>query len=119
MGYEFYFEKLEVWKNARSFVTSIYETTKVFPSDEKYGLTSQIRRSALSIMANIAEGMSRKTTKEKKRFINIAYGSAIETLNFIIIAQDLNLITTEDYHTLRKDLEYIANQLNALHRTLG
>lgn len=68
--YEFYFEKLEVWKNARNFVKDIYVITESFPNAEKFGLTSQIRRATVSITANIAEGFSRKTRIEKARFIN-------------------------------------------------
>ena len=65
--YTFYFEKLEVWKNARKFVKSIYEVTETFPSKEQFGITSQIRRTSLSITANIAEGFSRQSNKQKSR----------------------------------------------------
>jgi len=64
---KFYFEKLDVWQNSREFVKQIYEVTKFFPEEEKYGLTSQIRRASLSISANISEGTSRNTEKDKAR----------------------------------------------------
>ena len=116
--YTFYFEKLVVWKNARKFVKNIYETTETFPSKEQFGITSQIRRASLSITANIAEGFSRKTNKEKSRFINIAYSSSWEIINFLIISKDLEFLSEEDYIKLRTDIEYISNQLNALYKKL-
>ena len=93
---QFYFEKLEVWQNSREFVKEIYSVTKSFPDDEKFGLTSQIRRASLSVSANIAEGMSRKTEKDKARFISISFGSAIEVVNFLILANDLSLINESE-----------------------
>jgi four helix bundle protein len=115
---QFYFEKLEVWQNSRSFVKEIYTITTNFPDNEKFGLISQIRRASLSISANIAEGMSRKTDKDKARFISISFGSAIEVVNFLILANDLNMINEKDYMQLREKLEKITNQLNSLHNKL-
>jgi len=112
---QFYFEKLEVWQNSREFVKEIYFVTKSFPDDERFGLTSQIRRASLSVSANIAEGMSRKTEKDKARFISISFGSAIEVVNFLILANDLELISENDYNQLREKLERITNQLNSLY----
>ncbi|MBU3659567.1 MAG: four helix bundle protein [Flavobacteriales bacterium] len=112
---QFYFEKLEVWQNSRSFVKDIYTITSSFPSEEKFGLISQIRRASLSISANIAEGMTRKTEKDKARFISISFGSAIEVVNFLILANDLSIISDKDYTDLREKLEKITNQLNSLH----
>ena len=112
---QFYFEKLEVWQNSREFVKEIYSVTKSFPDDERFGLTSQIRRASLSVSANIAEGMSRKTEKDKARFISISFGSAIEVVNFLILANDLELIRESDYNQLREKLERITNQLNSLY----
>jgi len=116
--YEFYFEKLEVWKNARNFVKDIYLTTESFPNAEKFGLTSQIRRATVSITANIAEGFSRKTQTEKARFINIAYSSAWEVINLLILSSDLKFMKEDKYLDLRKKAEHITNQLNALYKTL-
>lgn len=90
------FEKLEVWL------------------EEKFGLTSQLKRASISICSNIAEGSARKTNKDKAHFTVIAFGSAVEVLNQIIIAQDLNFITSEDYEILRQQIESITNKLNAL-----
>jgi four helix bundle protein len=69
----------------------------------------------LSISANIAEGMTRKTEKDKARFISISFGSAIEVVNFLILANDLRIISDKDYNDLREKLEKITNQLNSLH----
>ena len=66
--YTFYFEKLEVWRNARVFVKEIYRVTDTFPVKEQFGITSQVRRASLSITANVAEGFSRQSIKEKSRF---------------------------------------------------
>jgi len=116
--HEFYFEKLDVWQNARALVKDIYLLTANFPKDEKYGLTSQIRRATLSISANIAEGMSRNTNKDKSRFINQGFSSAIEVLNFLIIIKDLELLSEEDYINFRLKIEKITNQLNSLSNKL-
>lgn len=115
---EYYFERMEVWKAARSFTKDIYIATKEFPIEEKYGMTSQIRRASVSIVLNIAEGMSRKTDKDKARFINMAYGSAIEVINCLILSNDFEFLTDEEYKALRLKMEHITNQLNSLYRAL-
>ena len=112
---EFYFEKLEVWKESRSLVKDVYKCTESFPNEEKYGIISQIRRASLSVSANIAEGMSRKTEKDKSRFINQSFSSAIEVINFLVIANDLELLNDELYRNLREQTEKITNQLNSLY----
>jgi len=117
--YTFYFEKLEVWQNARKFVKEIYRATDVFPQKEQFGLTNQIRRASLSITANISEGFSRQTNKEKARFINIAYSSSWEVINFLILSNDLGFLKEEEHIKLRSDIEYISNQLNALYNKLA
>ena len=112
---KFYFEKLEVWQESRFLVREIYKITKSFPEDEKFGITSQIRRAGMSIAANIAEGMSRNTEKDKARFINQAFSSAIEVLNFLIVSRDLEILDEHQYADLRAKLEKITNQLNSLY----
>ncbi|TKS56995.1 four helix bundle protein [Mesohalobacter halotolerans] len=111
----YYFEKLEVWQDTRAFVKQIYEMTTGFPVEEKYGITSQLKRASVSIAANIAEGMSRITEKDKARFINQAFSSAIEVINLIIIANDLKLIESQEYNAIRSELEKITNKLNSLY----
>ncbi len=115
---EYYFEKLDVWQNSRILAKEMYKITNDFPDYEKFGITNQIRRATLSIAANIAEGVSRNTDKDKARFINQAYSSGIEVLNFIIIAKDLQFLKEEDYLHLRDRIEKITNQLNAFYNKL-
>jgi four helix bundle protein len=108
------FEKLETWQKARSFRKEIYILTKKFPKEELFGLTSQIKRSASSIADCLAEGSARITVKDKAHYINMSYSSAIETVNHIIGAFDLNFITEEEYLYFRLKLDEITNKLNAL-----
>ncbi|WP_304141543.1 four helix bundle protein [Mesoflavibacter zeaxanthinifaciens] len=116
--YTFYFEKLDVWQNGRKFVNDIYTVTDTFPVKEQFGITSQIRRASLSITANISEGFSRQSNKEKSRFINMAYSSSWEIINFLILSKDLKFINENQYIKLRSDIEYISNQLNSLYKKL-
>ncbi len=75
MEHKYSFEKLDVWNDARKFVVDIYALTKLMPTEERFGLCSQIQRASVSIVSNIAEGTTRFSDKEKIRFIEIAYGS--------------------------------------------
>jgi len=112
--YIYSFEKLEVWKEFKELTKSINVHTKNFPSEEKFGLTSQLRRASVSICSNFAEGSARKTIKDKAHFTIMAFSSAVEVLNQIIIAHELDLILLEDYKNLRRKIESITNKLNAL-----
>jgi len=114
----YYFEKLEVWQEAKDFTVYIYRLTGSFPEEEKFGMISQLRRASHSISANIAEGISRNTNLDKARFINQAYSSAIEVLNFLIISFELQFIKKQEYDVLRAKIECITNKLNALYKTL-
>ena len=96
----------------------IYKITSVFPESEKFGITNQLRRATLSIGANIAEGMSRSTDKDKARFLNMAYGSSMEVLSFLSIATDLEFITKKECLELREELENITMLLNGLSKKL-
>ena len=111
---EFSFEKLDVWKDAKDFVVKIYQLTEVYPNDEKFGLISQIRRASLSVTNNISEGTSRWSSKEKIRFIEIAFSSLLEVLNCLIISKELNLIDEKIFLELRLDIGKISNKLNSL-----
>ncbi len=108
------FEKLEVWKLSRELTKHIYSLSKGFPDDEKFGLTSQIRRAVISVTSNIAEGSSRKSGKEQARFTEIAFGSLLEILNQLIAATDLQYISNEEVNQLRPLIEEIGNKLNKL-----
>ena len=112
--YIFSFEKLEVWIESKEFTKQIYTITLKFPDTEKFGLISQLRRASISIASNIAEGSARKSFKDKAHFSTIAFGSAVEVLNQLIISFELNLISETDYLELRKMLESITNKINSL-----
>src|SRR5271157_3759946 len=88
------FTDLIVWRKSHSFVIDIYKITKNYPKEEKYGLVSQMRRAAVSVPANIAEGFRKRTKKEKVNFYNIAQGSLEETRYYLILSKDLDFIKT-------------------------
>lgn len=112
------FEKLETWQKARVFRKEIYALVRNFPKEETFGLTSQIKRSASSIGDCLAEGSARITPKDKTHFINMAYSSAIETINHIIGAFDLEYINIDEYTAFRLKLDELTNKLNALRNTI-
>ncbi len=101
------FKKLKVWEKSMEFVTEVYKVTKNFPHDEQYGLSNQMRRAAVSIPANIAEGSSRRTSKDFLSFLRISLGSSHELLTYIEISKNLNYIDIELKESLNKDLELI------------
>lgn len=109
----FSFEKLEVWKLGRTLTKDVYKISKGFPEDEKFGLTSQIRRACVSITSNLAEGSSRITGKEQARFTEISYGSLMEVLNQLITACDLEYISEAEVHNKQPLIEELANRLNS------
>ncbi|WP_395074054.1 four helix bundle protein [Flavobacterium sp.] len=108
------FEKLEVWIESKDFTKSIYSVTSKLPDSEKFGLISQLRRASISICSNIAEGSARKSFKDKAHFTTMAFSSAVEVLNQLIICFELNFISENEYLKLRGNLESITNKLNAL-----
>jgi four helix bundle protein len=99
------FEKLECWQQARRLAVWTYQSTKNFPADERFGLTSQMRRASISIASNIVEGSARKTAKYQAHFSTIAYSSTIELLNDLIISTDLGYLTTDLYLSGREMIE--------------
>lgn len=113
----FSFEKLNVWQKARQLSIKIYKSTKSFPSEEKFGLISQMRRASISISSNIAEGTGRHSFKDKARFTEIAYGSTLELLNQAILSNDLEFLSDEIYQEIRKDISEIAAMLDGLYKT--
>jgi len=115
--YVFSFEKLKVWQEAIDFSVEIYNLTKSFPSDEKYGITSQLKRASNSISANIAEGTSRITNKDKAHFSTIAFSSTMEVLNHIILCKKLQFINDEVNTDLRNRIYKISNMINALRKS--
>lgn len=114
--HKYSFEKLDVWVISKDFTKHIYTITSSFPDTEKFGLISQLRRASVSICSNIAEGTSRLSHKEKAHFSTMAYSSAIEVLNQLIICFELSLISENDYSSLRISLETITNKINSLRK---
>jgi len=105
---------LDVWNKAMDFVIFLYKKTKDFPKDELYSLTNQMRRAAVSIPSNIAEGASRQSTKEYIQFLYIARGSASELETQLILSKELTYITEEDFTILNQNLVDIAKMLTGL-----
>ncbi|MDQ6828549.1 MAG: four helix bundle protein [Gemmatimonadota bacterium] len=108
------FRKLVVWKRAHSLAIRVYALTKLFPANERYGLTTQIRRCACSIPIDIAEGCGRQTSKELTRFVEIALGSASELDYQLLLAHDLGFITPSDYEIDSKSIAEIKRMLSGL-----
>mgnify|MGYP000474376181 FL=1 len=111
------FEKLNVWQKSKKLAVTIYKITRDFPKEEILGLTSQMRRCSISISSNIAEGTGRHSAKDKARFTEIAYGSALELLNQIIISKDIEFMSDENYTLLRMEVDEISIMLDALHKS--
>lgn len=114
---------LEVWKIADDLAFEIYQTTKQFPKEEIYGITSQIRRSALSIPTNLVEGYSRKGDKELSRFVNISLGSLAETKYLLYFSNRLGYIKGQDYQKLKAGYDVLGKLFwrfyEAIQRNLG
>ena len=110
------FEKLEVWNRSRELTKLIYRLSQQFPKEEMFGLTSQIRRSVTSVPTNLAEGSARISGKEKARFSEIAFGSLIEVLNHLILAEDLDFILEKEVIELRPLIDEIGNKINSLRK---
>ncbi len=108
------YEKLPIFKDAHVLVLQIYKLTKSFPPDEKYGITSQIRRSSSSVVANIIEGNARGYRKEFINFLLIATGSLEETKYFLLLSRDLGYISEIEYTNSHKQTENVGKQLNGL-----
>jgi len=112
------FRKLLVWQNAHQLALGLYGITKSFPSDERYGLTSQIRRSAASICANLAEGCGRQTRRDFARFAYIALGSASELEYHLLMAADLGFLKPDSYLPLERSVTQVKRMLAGLIRKL-
>ncbi len=110
------FEDLIVWQKGHEFVLEVYKMSKVFPKEEIYGLTSQFRRAAVSITANIAEGYKRLSNKEKLRFYNIAQSSLEECRYFLILSKDLGY--TKENKTQTELIKEVSKMLNAYCRSI-
>ena len=108
------FKKLEIWNNGIELVKQVYKLSRSFPSEERFGLTSQITRAVVSIPSNIAEGCSRNSEIEFKRFLEIAIGSLFEVQTQLIIAKELNFLEESDSSEIEILLEKEAKMINSL-----
>jgi len=115
----FGFEKLEVWQKTVDLADEVYRLTRKFPDYEKCGLANQMRRAAVSISSNSPEGSSRESKKDFARFLQIAYGSVMEVVSQLHIAQRQDLIPKEDARKLYRNCEEIARMISGLKRSAG
>ena len=113
------FRELEVWKQAMALSKQVYLITKQFPPEEKFGITSQIQRAAVSIASNIAEGAGRGTNKDFTHFLNIALGSAFELETQILLSNELNYIDENVMKSIMTNLHAIQPKLNSLIKKYG
>ncbi|MFW0738718.1 four helix bundle protein [Flavobacterium sp. N502536] len=112
------FKELLIWKKSRLFCSKIYSATANFPSEEKFGITNQLRRASVSIASNIAEGSSRNSNKDFARFLEIAIGSAYEVETQLLISSDLGFINEENLTELTNLLEEIIKMTSRFRATL-
>lgn len=112
------FEDLTVWQESQQLALVVYSLTKQFPKEELFGITSQIRRAVSSISANIAEGFGRATPKDKLNFYTIAYGSLLETRNFLYLAEKLGYISQDELDNILAQSTSCQKLINASKRAL-
>ncbi len=112
------FRDLVAWQKAYELALKIYDLTKKFPSDERYGLTSQARRASISISANIAEGYERKHRREYIQFLMIAKGSLGEVETYLLFSRDLGYVNAVEYEQLELKRKELSKVLNGLIRSL-
>jgi four helix bundle protein len=108
------FRDLKVWTKAHSLVLAIYQISEPFPSDERYGLTSQMRRAAVSVPTNIAEGCGRSSDADFGRFLHVAMGSASELEYLVLLSRDLKLLSADAHDKINATVEEIERMLSAL-----
>ena len=114
--YRYYFEKLDVFKNSKELTNQLYVVTSKFPPEEKFSLANQIRRSSVSVLANLVEGNSRITKKYQAHFSSISYSSLMELLSLIMVSFDQQFIDNSEYEVIRNKINHISNQLIALRK---
>src|SRR4030043_834578 len=112
------YKDLKVWQRSYQLCLDIYRTTKGFPIEERYGLTAQIRRAAVSVPSNIAEGYGRKTTPEYIQSLYIAYGSNCELETQLLLSADLGYVRAEDMKKVQQDIGEVERMLKALIKPL-
>jgi four helix bundle protein len=113
------FRNLKVWAKAHELTLQIYSETRTFPKDEMYGITSQVRRAAISIEANIAEGCGRRSDRELRRFLQIARGSASELECHLLVAKDLRMLGADCFVELESNVFEVQRMLCSLADRVG
>lgn len=113
----FSFEKLIAWQKGRELAVLIFKTTKNFPKDETFGLTSQMRRCSISIVSNLAEGSGRSSMKDKARFSEIAYSSSLELLNQVVLSHDFEYVNENQYIQIREKITEVNMLIDGLHKS--
>ena len=108
------YKNLNVYQDAKAFVIAVYKLVDEFPDSEKFALCNQIRRAAISVTSNIAEGVSRTSVKEKIHFLEIAYASMMEVDSQLDISVDLEYIDIDQYESINKQVNNIGRQLSVL-----
>ncbi|MEO1007645.1 MAG: four helix bundle protein [Planctomycetota bacterium] len=112
------FEDLQAWKLSVSLTTRVYRATAAFPSDERFGLVSQMRRSAVAVPSNIAEGWGRGQTRDYARFIRVARGSAYELQTQLLISSELGFVAAVDFEDLMSDVQQVGRVVSGLLRSI-
>lgn len=113
------FHELKVWQKAHRFALDLYRDTQGFPAEERFGLTTQLRRAAVSVASNIAEGCGREGERDFARFLSIAGGSASEVEYQLLLARDLGYLPDEVHRRLDAQINEVKRMLNSFIRTLG
>jgi four helix bundle protein len=114
----FRFEKLDVWQRAVEHARLIYEITRTFPSDERFGLTNQMRRAAVSVSSNIAEGSGRSSDVDFAHFVEYGYSSLMEVISQATVANRQNFLVKNSYERIYQDAEELARMLSGLRSKL-
>ena len=114
----FNFEKLDVWHKAVEFADLVYRTTRNFPNDERFGLTNQMRRAAVSISSNVAEGSSRTSKTDYARFVEMATGSVFEAISQAVVSKRQGFLSDEDFNRIYTSAEELGRMLSGLRNYL-
>lgn len=118
MEAKLFYKNLKVYQASKVVVTDVYQLMKKFPSEERFALCDQLRRAVISVPSNIVEGLSRTSDKEKHNFLNIAYGSLMETLCQLDISADLGYITQEELQKIENESAELVRMMKGLMRNL-
>ena len=112
-------QKLDLWRKSIDLAVSIYRQTEAFPKEERFGLTQQLRRAAVSVASNVAEGAARGSSKEFRKFLYYSQGSASEISTQLMIANRLNYLSKDDHDQLEKDVDDVGRMITGLSKSLS